>query len=101
MNCSDTLPGSSCGRCGEMATTYSFRRSCLSLKRGTIDVLLSRLVSRRRVLLEKGLAVVLACIPIVLVWWGIAVGGAAISASGLPPALSLFRYGSAIRSATA
>jgi ABC-2 type transport system permease protein len=53
--------------------------------RGTIDILLSYPVSRRRVVLEKWLAVVLACIVSVVVLWVFAIAGAAISASPLPP----------------
>jgi len=53
--------------------------------RGTIDVLLSYPVSRARVVLEKWLAIVLACIVVVLVLWAFALTGAAISASALPP----------------
>ncbi|MGD0020080.1 MAG: ABC transporter permease subunit [Candidatus Limnocylindrales bacterium] len=53
--------------------------------RGTIDVLLSYPVSRRRVVLEKWLAVVLACVVSVVVLWVFAIAGAAISASELPP----------------
>jgi ABC-2 type transport system permease protein len=52
--------------------------------RGTIDVLLSYPVSRQRAILEKWLAVVLACSTIVLVLWAFAIGGAAISASSPP-----------------
>ena len=53
--------------------------------RGTIDVLLSYPVSRRRVVLEKWLAMVLGCIVTVVVLWVFAEVGAAISASALPP----------------
>jgi ABC-2 type transport system permease protein len=53
--------------------------------RGTIDVLLSYPVSRRRVVLEKWLAVVLVCIVCAVVLWVFAIAGAAISASPLPP----------------
>jgi ABC-2 type transport system permease protein len=55
--------------------------------RGTIDILLSYPVSRRRVVLEKWLAVVLASVVAVVVLWVFAIGGAAISASPLPPDL--------------
>ena len=53
--------------------------------RGTIDVLLSYPISRRRVVLEKWLAIVLGCIVMVVVLWAFALTGAAISASALPP----------------
>jgi ABC-2 type transport system permease protein len=53
--------------------------------RGTIDVLLSYPVSRRRVVLEKWLAIALACIVTAVVLWAFALTGAAISASPLPP----------------
>lgn len=53
--------------------------------RGTIDVLLSYPVSRSRVVLEKWLAIVLACIVAAVVLWAFALTGAAISASALPP----------------
>jgi len=52
--------------------------------RGTIDVLLSYPVSRRRLVLEKWLAVALACVVAVVVLWIFAEAGAAISASALP-----------------
>jgi ABC-2 type transport system permease protein len=52
--------------------------------RGTIDVLLSYPVSRRRMVLQKWAAVVLACIVSVVVVWIFAEIGAAISASPLP-----------------
>jgi ABC-2 type transport system permease protein len=53
--------------------------------RGTIDVLLSYPVSRRRVVLEKWLAVALACVVTVVALWVFALAGAAISGSELPP----------------
>jgi ABC-2 type transport system permease protein len=53
--------------------------------RGTIDILLSYPVSRRRIVLEKWLAVVLACVVTVVILWAFALIGAAISASELPP----------------
>jgi ABC-2 type transport system permease protein len=52
--------------------------------RGTIDVLLSYPVSRRRLVLEKTLAVVLGCIVSAVVVWVLAMVGAAASASALP-----------------
>ena len=52
--------------------------------RGTIDVLLSYPVSRRRLVLEKTLAVVLGCIVSAVVVWVFAMVGAAASASALP-----------------
>jgi len=52
--------------------------------RGTIDVLLSYPVSRRRLVLEKTLAVVLGCVVSAVVVWVFAVVGAAASASVLP-----------------
>ncbi|MGA3030376.1 MAG: ABC transporter permease [Candidatus Limnocylindrales bacterium] len=52
--------------------------------RGTIDVLLSYPVSRRRLVLEKSLAVVLGCIVAAVVVLVFALGGAALSASPLP-----------------
>ena len=52
--------------------------------RGTIDVLLSYPVSRRRLVLEKTLAVVLGCLVSAAVVWVFAVVGAALSASDLP-----------------
>jgi ABC-2 type transport system permease protein len=52
--------------------------------RGTIDVLLSYPVSRRRLVLEKSLAIVIACIVAAAVTGVFAVVGAAISASELP-----------------
>jgi ABC-2 type transport system permease protein len=55
--------------------------------RGTIDVLLSYPISRRRIVLEKWLAVVMACVVTAVVLWLFAIGGAAISASPLPPDL--------------
>lgn len=53
--------------------------------RGTIDVLLSYPVSRRRLILEKTAAVVLACIACGVTVWVFALAGAAASASELPP----------------
>ena len=53
--------------------------------RGTIDVLLSYPVSRRRIVLEKWLAMALACVVAGVVLWVMAIVGAAISASELPP----------------
>ncbi len=52
--------------------------------RGTIDVLLSYPVSRRRLVLEKTLAVTLGCVVAAGVVWVFAEVGAAISASALP-----------------
>ena len=52
--------------------------------RGTIDVLLSYPVSRRRVVLEKVAAVVLACVVAAAVVWVMAIAGAAASGSELP-----------------
>jgi ABC-2 type transport system permease protein len=52
--------------------------------RGTIDVLLSYPVSRRRFVLEKTVAVVLGCIVSAAVVWVFAIVGAALSASDLP-----------------
>ncbi|MGZ6315028.1 MAG: ABC transporter permease [Candidatus Limnocylindrales bacterium] len=52
--------------------------------RGTIDVLLSYPVSRRRVVLEKWAAVMVGCVVAAVVVWVFAVAGAAISASVLP-----------------
>ena len=51
----------------------------------SIDLLLSYPISRRRVVLEKWLAVALGCVVIVVVLWVLALVGAAISASELPP----------------
>jgi ABC-2 type transport system permease protein len=53
--------------------------------RGTIDVLLSYPISRRRLVLEKWLAVMTACVVTVVVLWVFAIAGAAVSASTLPP----------------
>ncbi len=53
--------------------------------RGTIDILLSYPVSRRRVVLEKWLAVMLAALVAVVVIFVFAEAGAAASASDLPP----------------
>ena len=52
--------------------------------RGTIDVLLSYPVSRRRVVLEKWLAITLAILVAAVVVWVSAEAGAAVSASALP-----------------
>lgn len=52
--------------------------------RGTIDVLLSYPVSRRRVVLEKWLAVMIGCVVTAAVVWLFAVVGAAASSSALP-----------------
>jgi ABC-2 type transport system permease protein len=52
--------------------------------RGTIDVLLSYPVSRRRLVLEKSLAVLLGCIVAAAIVWVFAMAGAAASASVLP-----------------
>ena len=52
--------------------------------RGTIDVLLSYPVSRRRLILEKTAALVLACIACGVTVWVFALAGAAASASELP-----------------
>jgi len=52
--------------------------------RGTIDILLSYPVSRRRLVLEKSAAVTLACIVSAVVVWVFAMAGAAASASDLP-----------------
>jgi ABC-2 type transport system permease protein len=53
--------------------------------RGTIDVLLSYPVSRRRLVLEKSLAIVIGCVVTAAVVWVFAIVGAALSASELPP----------------
>jgi ABC-2 type transport system permease protein len=53
--------------------------------RGTIDVLLSYPVSRRRLVLEKSLAVALGSVVAAVVVWILGIGGAAASASVLPP----------------
>jgi ABC-2 type transport system permease protein len=52
--------------------------------RGTIDVLLSYPVSRRRVVLEKAAAVLLGCIAAAAAVWALALAGAAASSSPLP-----------------
>jgi ABC-2 type transport system permease protein len=52
--------------------------------RGTIDVLLSYPVSRRRMVLEKWAAVMLACVVIAAAVFVFGEAGAAISASSLP-----------------
>jgi ABC-2 type transport system permease protein len=52
--------------------------------RGTIDILLSYPISRRRIVLEKWLALSLACVVAAVVLWVFAIIGAAISASVLP-----------------
>jgi ABC-2 type transport system permease protein len=53
--------------------------------RGTIDVLLSYPVSRRRVVLEKTAAVVIGCVVTAAAVWVLALAGAAASSSALPP----------------
>jgi ABC-2 type transport system permease protein len=52
--------------------------------RGTIDVLLSYPVPRRRLVLEKSLAITIACCVVAAATGLFAVAGAAISASELP-----------------
>jgi ABC-2 type transport system permease protein len=52
--------------------------------RGTIDVLLSYPVSRRRLVLQKWVAVMLACVVTAAAVWIFAVAGAALSNSALP-----------------
>jgi ABC-2 type transport system permease protein len=52
--------------------------------RGTIDVLLSCPVSRRRVVLQKWVAVMIATIATAAAVWLFAVAGAALSSSALP-----------------
>jgi len=52
--------------------------------RGTIDVLLSYPVSRRRLVLEKTVAVVIGCIVAAVTVWVFAIVGAAASGSTLP-----------------
>lgn len=52
--------------------------------RGTIDVLLSYPVSRRRLVLEKSLAILIACVVVAVVTGILAVVGAAMSATELP-----------------
>jgi len=52
--------------------------------RGTIDVLLSYPVSRRRLVLEKSLAVMIGCVVAAVVVLVFALAGAAMSASPLP-----------------
>jgi ABC-2 type transport system permease protein len=52
--------------------------------RGTIDLLLSYPISRRRLVLEKTLAVVLGCVVAAVSVWVLAVLGAAASGSTLP-----------------
>ena len=51
--------------------------------RGTIDVLLSYPISRRRLVLEKCLAVLIACVVAAAVTWALGLAGAAISSSPL------------------
>jgi ABC-2 type transport system permease protein len=51
--------------------------------RGTIDVLLSYPISRRRLVLEKSVALVIACVVSAVVVWVFTVGGAALSNSEL------------------
>jgi ABC-2 type transport system permease protein len=53
--------------------------------RGTIDVLLSYPVSRRRVMLQKSLALLIACLVAAAATWLLGLIGAAISNSALPP----------------
>ena len=53
--------------------------------RGTIDVLLSYPVSRRRIVLEKSAAVFLACLVAAAAVWAFAMAGAAASSTALPP----------------
>jgi ABC-2 type transport system permease protein len=53
--------------------------------RGTIDVLLSYPVSRRRVVLEKAAAVVIGCVVAAAAVWVFALAGATASSSPLPP----------------
>jgi ABC-2 type transport system permease protein len=53
--------------------------------RGTIDMLLSYPVSRTRLVLEKSVAIVLACIVAAAVTGVLAIIGARISSSDLPP----------------
>jgi ABC-2 type transport system permease protein len=53
--------------------------------RGTIDVLLSYPISRRRLVLEKSLAVLVACVVTAAVTWVCGVAGAAISSTALAP----------------
>ncbi len=52
--------------------------------RGTIDVLLSYPISRRRLVLEKSVALTIACIVSAISVWVFAVAGAAASNSPLP-----------------
>jgi ABC-2 type transport system permease protein len=52
--------------------------------RGTIDVLLSYPISRRRLILEKTAAVVIACVVSAAAVWVFALAGAAASSSALP-----------------
>ncbi len=52
--------------------------------RGTIDVLLSYPVSRRRLVLEKWVAVMIGCAVAAVIVWLFAIAGAAASASSLP-----------------
>jgi ABC-2 type transport system permease protein len=51
--------------------------------RGTIDVLLSYPISRRRLVLEKSLAVLIACVVAAAATWALGLLGAAISSSPL------------------
>jgi ABC-2 type transport system permease protein len=53
--------------------------------RGTIDILLSYPISRRRLVLEKSLAVLVACVVTAAVTWVCGVAGAAISSTALAP----------------
>jgi len=52
--------------------------------RGTIDILLSYPVSRRRIVLEKSLAVAIGCVVCAAAVWVLAMAGAAASSSALP-----------------
>jgi ABC-2 type transport system permease protein len=53
--------------------------------RGTIDILLSYPVSRRRMVLQKAAAIVIGCVVAATAVWVMALAGAAASASPLPP----------------
>jgi ABC-2 type transport system permease protein len=53
--------------------------------KGTIDVLLSYPISRRRLVLEKSLAVLVACFVAAAATWALGLIGAAISSSPLAP----------------
>jgi ABC-2 type transport system permease protein len=52
--------------------------------RGTIDVLLSYPISRRRLVLEKSLALFIACVVAAAATWLLGLSGAAVSSSPLP-----------------